>query len=305
MKIGGKNISNWWLIGGAIGVGAVYLIVKKGGLGGSGSSTAAGSQVDPVTGLPASEDNTIDPITGMTYLAEAQQYGSVQAAEQAVSSGQGLYGASGGTSALDSGFPTGFAGLGGTSTNPAPGTYQTNAQWAQAVTAGLSDLGYNSTDVAAALGLYFQNHPLGVAPDGASYLSIVQAAVAEFGPPPVGSFQITGAQPGPKPPPPQPHPHAKPGKPDFLHVFAASPTLITADWAVVPDAASYVFQVSPKDHSPHNVGDRTGYNAGGLKANTHYTVHVAAVNSAGQGPFATQSVTTPGGTGRTTPGKRG
>lgn len=206
MKIAGKKISNWWLIGGVAGAIGVFIIVKRGGLGGSKASSSSATATDPLTGLPYSQDNAIDPLTGMSYLAEAQQYGSVAAAEQAASSGVGQS-VGGGTSAQTSGFPTIGQVTGGGA--PTGNSYSSNAQWAQAVTAGLTNLGYSPTDVAAALGLYFQSQPLGSGADGVSYLSIVQAAIAEFGPPPVGTFPLTGTRP-PPPPPPVPPPGHKP-----------------------------------------------------------------------------------------------
>lgn len=196
MKIGGKKIPPWLAWGGGIGGGLVLFIVirNRGSSAGAAGAAAGGSAIDPVTGLPASEDNQQDPLTGMTYLAEAEQYGSVQAAEEA-SSGFGLPGGSSGFGGT-SGFPSGGSG-GGT---PTVTSFATNAAWAQAVTAGLAGLGYNSETVAAALGLYFAQHPL-----TADQASIVQAAVAEFGPPPQGTYPIitagngTGSGSGTKP----------------------------------------------------------------------------------------------------------
>ena len=152
----------------------------------STSSTPSAAAIDPLTGLPTSEDNQPDPVTGEGYLAEAQQYGSVSAAEQALS-GEGL---SGGY------YGTGGTGLVGTSTgaslvpsNVVQGTeYASNASWAQAVEAGLTDIGYAPTDISAALGRY-----LGNLSETAAQAGIVQAAIAEYGPPPVGSFQVIQA----------------------------------------------------------------------------------------------------------------
>lgn len=182
MKIGGKEINKWWLVGGAGGAVLVfYLYRRSASAASSASSTTTGT--DPVTGLPYAEDQQVDPLTGMTYLSEAQEYGSVSAAEQAVSSG---YDASG-----ESAY-SGTAGssTGTTSVTSTTGSYATNAAWSQAVTAGLTGLGYSSTDIAAALGLFFAQQPLGNGSDGVSYASIVQAAEAEFGPPPQGTYSI-------------------------------------------------------------------------------------------------------------------
>lgn len=191
VTIAGHKINNWWLIGGSVGVVGVIYFYNKGNANSAANSTAASnSGTDPVTNLPYSEDSQIDPLTGMTYLSEAQQYGSVSAAESSVSSNSGY--TLGGS---DYGY-SGTAGYAYPTTNVTSGTggtFATNAQWAQSVTTGLAGLGYSTEDVAAALGLYFQGHPLGNAPDGVSYQSIIQAAVAEFGPPPVGNYSIIGS----------------------------------------------------------------------------------------------------------------
>jgi hypothetical protein len=202
VKIAGKKINNWYLIGGGVGVAAVIFLYRRhSGSGAAGSSPASGT--NPLTGLPYAQDNQVDPATGMSYLQEAQQYGSVAAAEQAAGSGQG-YLAGGQAGGVTSGYPA-FGQVTSTGT-PGGTSWSSNAQWAQAVTAGLTNLGYSPTDIAAALGLYFQSQPLGSGADGVSYLSVVQAAIAEFGPPPVGTFPLTGAPsaPGGAPPPPPP-----------------------------------------------------------------------------------------------------
>lgn len=184
VKIFGKKVSPW--VAGAIGVGSLGVIwfAWKQHEASQGTSASA-SSIDPVTGLPYSQDNQDDPLTGQTYLAEAEEYGSVAAAENAVA----------GESSLDysTAYGTGSGGVVGTSTGtglvPAnevqAATYASNAAWAQAAEAGLTDLGYSSTDIAAALGRY-----LGNLSETSDQATIVQAAIAEYGPPPVGSYQI-------------------------------------------------------------------------------------------------------------------
>jgi hypothetical protein len=180
VSVFGRKVNPW--VAGAVGIGGAgvaWLAWKQ-----HKASASSASAIDPLTGLPASQDNAIDPLTGEAYLAEAQEYGSVQAAEQAVAgesaidysgaydTGSGLVGTSAGTSLVPSTVVQGT-------------TYASNAAWAQAVEAGLTDIGYSSTDVAAALGRYLSN--LSETPAQAG---IVQAAIAEYGPPPVGSFQV-------------------------------------------------------------------------------------------------------------------
>jgi hypothetical protein len=170
---------------------AVYFAYKQHKASQAGSGASNPSAIDPVTGLPYSQDNVTDPLTGQTYLAEAQQYGSVAAAEQATaaSSSASLQSAYGGSYGGGYGYgsSTGLVGSSGT-TQISSGGYASNAAWAQAVTAGLTNLGYTSTDISAALGLYLGGLPLTNLPDGQSAASIVEAALAEYGPPPVGSY---------------------------------------------------------------------------------------------------------------------
>lgn len=157
MNIAGKNVPNWAVYGGAglVVVGGVLWYRKRSG----GSSSAAA----PATA--ATDPNAIDPATGIPYADE--QAGNYAGYTQGIS-GYGY------------GTPT----LGG-GTSPTGTTFTTNAQWVQAATAGLTALGYNGSDVGAALGLYLLGMPL-----SADQVTIVQTAVAEFGPPPVGQFAI-------------------------------------------------------------------------------------------------------------------
>lgn len=147
--------------------------------GGTATGTSTASAIDPITGLPTSQDNVVDPVTGETYLAEATQYGSVAAAEASVSS-------FGTTENSGTGSSTQF-GTDGT-TSLAPGavganTYTSNAAWDQAAIAGLEDISggssYNGTDIATALGDILQGEPV-----TAAQIQVWNAAVGEFGPPP-------------------------------------------------------------------------------------------------------------------------
>jgi hypothetical protein len=186
VRIAGHDIPRWmaWAtgIGGLI---VTYIAVKQ-----YRANKATGSSnpsaIDPVTGLPYSQDQTIDPLTGMSYLSEAQEYGSVSAAEQAVSAES--------ASSLESEYSTGSGYVGTTGTTGTTGTvttevptsgYTTNAQWVAAATAGLEALGYSASDVNAALSAYLANLP-----ETATQAAITQTALNEYGPPPVGSYTI-------------------------------------------------------------------------------------------------------------------
>ena len=236
------------------------------------ASSGDSSAIDPVTGLPYSQDSQTDPLTGMTYLQEAQEYGSVQAAEQATA----------GESAIDySGLYGTGSGLTGTSTgqdltppNVVQGTtYGSNAAWAQAVESGLTDIGYSSTDVAAALGRYLANLS-----ETSSQASIVQAGIAEYGPPPVGSYQVILASSGPS-------------------TTATVPNVIgqsTSD----ADSAITAAGLVPGSHAGQS-GTVNGQNpAGGTKVSPGTTVDLSvAAPAASSGPSTTATV--PNVTGKT------
>ena len=143
--------------------------------------------IDPVTGMPTSDDDVDDPTTGMTYLAEATEYGSVSAAESIFEDNGSLDGALGdGYSDVDGTLEeTPYS----TTTSTETGSnYTSNAQWSQAAQQGLTEIGYTATDVAAALGDYLNSIPM-----SAAYVSIVQTALAEYGSPPTGTFSIVQA----------------------------------------------------------------------------------------------------------------
>lgn len=167
----------------AIGAGSIIVVyfAWKQHTSSAAASSSTSDPTDPATGMPTSQDNVTDPATNMTYLQEAQEYGSVAAAEQALSGSgiTGLYTGGGSYGPIYGNAPV-------TNGNVVQGTtYGSNSAWAQAVEAGLTDIGYTSTDVSGALGRYLAN--LSETPAQAA---IVQAAIAEYGPPPVGSYQI-------------------------------------------------------------------------------------------------------------------
>lgn len=127
--------------GAAIGGYALYAHHKKTGswspfaTGTAATASTGATGTDPVTGLPYTQDGETDPITGEGYLQEAQQYGSVAAAEAAVS-------AWGQSTATGSGIgvnPASPASSGSINTPVGTSVYTSNAAWAQAATAGLTD----------------------------------------------------------------------------------------------------------------------------------------------------------------------
>lgn len=188
MRIAGRDVPRWVAIASAVGgLVAVWFAYKQYQASKSGTATSNPSAIDPVTGLPVSQDQQIDPLTGQTYLGEAQAYGSVSAAEQALSAqSQGFATSTG---------PVGSVGgsTGGTVGSEIPSSgFTTNAQWVAAATAGLEAIGYSASDVNSALAAYLANLP-----ETSTQAGITQAAIDEFGPPPVGSFTIIQGSPTP------------------------------------------------------------------------------------------------------------
>lgn len=306
MDIGGHKINNWVVVGGAGGVALVLYLYRRGSSSSPSSGDTSASGTDPLTGMPYAQDDAVDPLTGMTYLAEAQEYGSVSAAESAVSSGSayGLAGGagSGGGGTFDAGFPTSNVGAGSVTST----SYATNAAWSQAVTTGLTGLGYSSTDVAAALGLFFAQHPLGTAADGVSYAEIIQAAEAEFGPPPQGTYSII-PQAGSTPPAAGGQPTSsqvtKYPAPGGLAVTAKTPTSVTIRWnQTSPPAATFtvaLYQMNGKTAYQGTVAvpDTTGgggtATVTGLHSKYAYTIHVWANGGKQAPPAASTKVTLP------------
>jgi hypothetical protein len=269
MTIAGKKVPKWAVYGG-VGVAVVGGVLWYKNRRSSSSSSSNASGTDPVTGLPYSMDNQLDPATGMTYLAEAQQYGSVSAAEAAVSAGYG--GVSGGTSGY-SGEGYGYPTYTTTGTSTTTGvSYPDNASWAQAAEAGLTALGYSSTDVAAAIGRY-----LGKLSLTADQATIVEAAIAEYGNPPVGSFQIIqqGSGSGPTT-------TGSTGRlPNVtgLHVSGLYTNSAQVSWNAVSGATGYTAQLKQGgDNGPTASGpfavSKTVANFGGLKPKTKYTAMI-------------------------------
>jgi hypothetical protein len=192
-----KKMPTWGKVAvGVGGAGVVYYAYRQHQNAASSSSSDTSSTdstgIDPVTGMPYSQDNQIDPLTGMSYLAEAQEYGSVSAAESAMA-GNASGSAYGSLGTYDSGYDNYSGGYYDNSGTDSGSTeaYSTNSQWAQAVEAGLSSIGYSPTDISGAVGRYLSSLPL-----TSAQASIIYAAIGEYGNPPVGQYTVV-TQPGP------------------------------------------------------------------------------------------------------------
>lgn len=282
-----KNLSpaqRWMVIGGGAFVGGIVLYQHHSSTGSwnpfksatatpTAGTTAAGTptSIDPITGLAYSDDNATDPVTGQTYLAEATQYGSVAAAEASVSA----YGQS---TASGSGIPVNPASpISAGSINTAVGTnvYTSNAAWAQAATAGLVDVGYVGTDVATALGNYLTQTPL-----TSAQAALVNTAIAEYGPAPVGSLQIVLAPasgPGASTPVSAPSINGS-----SHHVDSVTQTEATVSWTG-NNATKYVCTLTGPGPSNGKIqtvtSPRVTYS--GLEASHNYSVEILPYNSSG------------------------
>jgi hypothetical protein len=252
VKIGGKEIPNWAVYGG-VGVAVVGGVLWWRNRSGTASSATTA----------AADPNLIDPATGIPYADETA----------------GSLSGSSGASGLGFGFPTSDI----TGSSLSVGTsFTTNAQWAQAVEAGLTGLGYDAQAVGSAVGKYLLNQPL-----TSDQVTIVQTAVAEYGPPPVGTFAIIagGAAPPPPPggggtPPPgggggTPGPGRLTG-PVGLHLTIDGRTGVRLQWGPVAGATGYVAQLRQGSDNGPVVSGPFGTTAavanfGNLKPGTHYT----------------------------------
>ena len=182
---GGKKVNKWVAGGIAVGGAAAVFMVYRAHKSSATAATSSDTVTDPATGTTYPSGST-DPSTGETYGQEIGQYGSVSAADSAGLQQQqsALYGQGNlyGTGYNVGDYSTGTYGAG---TTVSGSVYTSNSGWAQAATAGLTDIGYSATDVAGALGDYLTGTP--VTSDQAA---IINAALAEYGNPPSGSFQI-------------------------------------------------------------------------------------------------------------------
>lgn len=150
----------------------------------------------------------------------------------------------------------------------------TNAQWSQYARDQLlaADVASGS-DISAALGNYLAGKPL-----TAGQQTIVQAAIAYAGYPPVGTHVVV------------------PGgdtditvAPSGLKVIGTSPNSVTLSWVAVAGAESYdVYRSGAASNAVRS--SATSATISGLNSNTSYTFQVAAVSGAGKAGPKSSSV---------------
>jgi len=151
----------------------------------AGAASTSGTVTDTTTGQVYS-DTAVDPITNLTYASEIANYGSVATADSEFASAYGTGASTGGVEpqSFATGYTSNLASV-GTSSISGNNVYTSNSAWSQAVTAGLTDVGYDGPTVSAALGSFLTGTPLTTA-----QVTIVNTAIAEYGPPPEGNIQV-------------------------------------------------------------------------------------------------------------------
>jgi hypothetical protein len=282
VKIFGQSVSKKTLmIGGLIGAGVLgYAWYRKSKNGGSSTSAAADTSatagIDAATGYPygsaedtaalsAQQDSGLDTNAGSDIDPETgYPYDSAQDLAQ-------LGYTSGGGSGSGSGS-----------------TVTTIAQWEQECISNMQAGGVDAATLSAAeegLPRYLAHLPQLSSADATA----VQLAVGLTGPPPGGgTYNIIQPVSSPSPVSGTPATNKPAGTPPDVKV-SVSGTTAHITWGAEGgegggQATSYNIQVTPKDASAHNIGNRTSYSVGGLKKNTPYQVHISAQNSAGPGP---------------------
>lgn len=155
-------------------------------------------------------------------------------------------------------------------------TITTNAEWSQAVTTHLGNIGYDPKLVASALGRFFNRE--GLAPD---QLDAVKAAVGQFGPPPVGGpWPITAAAAGDT--------GTVLGAVANLRATSSTATHITLTWDPVPGATRYAIELHGRTNvHPANFDYSTtnSYTVGPLpRPNFEYVITVRAQKDSYNGP---------------------
>jgi hypothetical protein len=254
------------------------------------SSAAAATTATAATPLDA-EGYPIGSAQDIAYqdsLASGGLGSDIGASETGATSGDLYYDPADGLYDLTSPY-TGSGASSGAATNSGPGTFTDNAYWTQYCIENVQ--GYSATQIQGAIAAVIAGQGLTT-----TQLTIWQNCVAVGGSPPTAptspphlATQGTGL------PPTGAGPGKPAGTPPDVKV-TVSGTTAHFTWSAEGGegggaATSYNVQVTPKDASPHNVGNRLSYSAGGLKRNTHYEVHVSAQNSAGTGPVGTVAFT--------------
>jgi hypothetical protein len=255
------------------------------------ASTAAASSTDTAAAGPVdAEGYPIGSAQDIAYQESLQGGGlasDVGASATGALSGDLYYDPADGLYDLTSPY-TGASGTAATAAaaNSGPGTFTDNAYWTQYCIENVQ--GYSATQIQGAIAAVIAGQGLTT-----TQLTIWQNCVAVGGSPPTAptvaphlATQSTTS--------PGTGTGTVPAAPAGLTITGTSKTSWQVSWHPVTGATAYTFQISPAPKGgsagSHSIGDRTSYDVGGIATGTTYTVHVAAVSSAGTGPAASKSL---------------
>lgn len=156
-------------------------------------------------------------------------------------------------------------------------TPTTNAQWTSVAVQALINTGYDGAAVQAALGRFLTDQTLSTDQE-----TIVRAAIAVAGNPPVGTHTITHI-----PTPTPATPTAPSQAPGNLHTRSSTATGFTAQWNAVPGATRYRVVVPSLGYDWQTASLVHDIPVPANKRKTRITVQVSAGNAAQQfGPMA-------------------
>lgn len=184
----------WWIIGGTGAALVTVWYVRKQNA--AATATAADTStvdpnIDPSTGIPYSQEYYEDGTdTGSYGYGSSGSGGTVGTGTTGIDDGTGTTAGTGTT--VGNGSDTGDTGSTGTTDTGSTGTstYASNAVWAQAAEATLSELGYDSGTSTAGVTAYLAGSPL-----TSDQANAVETAIALIGPPPQAVPPISIAPP--------------------------------------------------------------------------------------------------------------
>lgn len=280
---------------GGLGIAGVFLILwwrqrKSAQAQSAAAATSPAAAAATVTDPAGNVCSALNPATGYCpgtaedQAALAQASGGAGLGGYYDGSGGGYYGSGGYYGGGTQGPTTPTTGSG-----PGPGNFSNNAQWGDAAEAALGSDGHDH--VAAALGKYLTGRAL----SGAQVTDVEEAIAAEGQPPVPGT---DGYPPSYRTEKATHHGNGggghdkKPAAPTGLH---AKPGTDTAElsWHTVTGATEYHIVVMDGARTVRDDTSGGGsIHVGGLRPSTSYHWHVAARNTAGEGPQASASFRT-------------
>jgi hypothetical protein len=276
-KIGGKNVDKTYVyVGvGIVLVAGVYYYRKN-----KASSDAAAAQAQSVANAGS---QAIDPATGYPYGSAEDQAALATQSNSAAGTGDGTLGGGYGYSGYSAGYGLSDSIYGANQ----PGSFTSNAQWAQYVEQYEVDtMGADAPTVGNAIGKYITGQPLTTD----TMVSIVQSAISIGGYPPVNGPNgnppgyITSSTTPTTPPTPTttPTPGTKPAGAISNLAASVSGTTASIHWNSVPAPADgYYYVMSEVSGTIIQKGNLTQFatsiSISGLKHGTTYNFGIQAL----------------------------